>query len=251
METAKAAVAYCRVSTLEQKNGFGIEIQERDVQVFANRRGLCIRRFYKDEGESGVVENRRALRRLFRQCRAGRVGTLVIPSLDRLSRDVRLAENFFYEFGRLGVNILIADMPAYNSKDRKDVLMRQIREAIAEENRKDIIERLWKGRRERVRQGFMPGGNLAYGYRRNGEAAEVDESEATVVRLIFAKAGQGHSPSTIAGFLTGRGLRRRNGKPWTRRQVSAIFSQKALYQSGAVRYGDVEGQNPSLIVVDV
>ena len=43
-------------------------------------------------------------------------------------------------------------MPNYNGKDRKDVLIRQIREAIAEENRKEIIERLWKGRQERVRR---------------------------------------------------------------------------------------------------
>jgi len=50
------------------------------------------------------------------------------------------------------VDVLIADMPTYNSRDRKDVLIRQIREAIAEENRKDIIDRLWKGRQERVRK---------------------------------------------------------------------------------------------------
>jgi hypothetical protein len=34
----------------------------------------------------------------------------------------------------------------YSGQNRRDVLIRQIREAIAEENRKDIIERLWKGR---------------------------------------------------------------------------------------------------------
>jgi hypothetical protein len=49
----------------------------------------------------------------------------------------------FHEFEKLGVQVLIADMPIYNGKDRRDVLIRQIREVIAEENRKDIIERLW------------------------------------------------------------------------------------------------------------
>jgi len=41
---------------------------------------------------------------------------------DRLSRDVRIAENLFHEFGQLGVEILIADMPTYNANDRKDVI---------------------------------------------------------------------------------------------------------------------------------
>jgi hypothetical protein len=36
-------------------------------------------------------------------------------------------------------------MPTYNRRNRKGVLVRQIREAIAEENRKEIIEWLWKG----------------------------------------------------------------------------------------------------------
>lgn len=35
----------------------------------------------------------------------------------------------------------------------KNVLIRQIREAVAEDSRKDIIERLLKGRQERVRKG--------------------------------------------------------------------------------------------------
>jgi site-specific DNA recombinase len=153
MDAHKPAAAYCRVSTLEQKRrGYGIDIQMRDVAVFAERAGLFVERFYKDEAESGVVENRRALRRLLRDCRTGRVRTVILPSLDRLSRDVRIAENLFHEFARFGVEILIADMPTYNGRDRKDILIRQIREAIAEENRKDIIERLWKGRQERVRR---------------------------------------------------------------------------------------------------
>ncbi len=69
-------------------------------------------------------------------------------------------------------------MPTYNDRDRKDVLIRQIREAIAEENRKDIIERLWKGRQERVRRGLPPGGNVPYGYRRNGAGLIRHEEEA-------------------------------------------------------------------------
>ena len=64
------------------------------------------------------------------------------------------------DFGGFGIQVLIADMPYYSGKNRRDVLIRQIREAIAEDNRKEIIERLLKGRQERVRKGRAPGGNL-------------------------------------------------------------------------------------------
>src|SRR6266849_3106805 len=107
MEIKNPVVAYCRVSTLEQKRrGYGIDIQIRDVTVFAERLGVFVERFYKDEAQSGVAEKRRALRRLLRDCRRGVVGTVVLPSLDRLSRNVRLAENLFYEFEQFGVRVL-------------------------------------------------------------------------------------------------------------------------------------------------
>ncbi len=250
MDSKTPVVAYCRVSTLEQKRrGYGIDIQIRDVTLFAERQGLFIRRFYNDEAESGVAEDRTELKKLLRGCRADRIGTVIIPTIDRLSRDVRLAENFFHEFERLGVHVLIADMPTYNGKDRKDVLIRQIREAIAEENRKDIIDRLWKGRQERVRRGLPPGGNVPYGYRRNGAGLVPDREEAALVRLIFELAERGTTKTSIAGALNVRELLRRNGKPWTRRQVAAVLGRKALYTDGLLHYGDASAQNRELVLL--
>lgn len=244
MTPTKPVAAYCRVSTLEQKRrGYGIDIQIRDVTLFAERQGLFIKRFYKDEAESGIAEDRKALRKLLRDCQAGRVGAVIIPSLDRLSRDVRLAENLFHEFGQAGVRVLIADMPTYDARDRKDVLLRQIREAIAEENRKDIIERLWKGRQERVRKGLPAGGNVPYGYRRNGKSLVVDDAEAAVVRTIFGCAGQGESCSEITRRLNAGGSVRRNGKPWTERQVSATLGRAPLYREGRLGYGEAIGHD--------
>lgn len=248
MGRRKLVVAYCRVSTLEQKRrGYGIDIQIRDVTLFAERGGFFVRRFYRDEAKSGVAEDRIELQRLLKGCRGGRIGTVILPSLDRLSRDVRLAENLFYEFERAGVRVLIADMPNYNGKDRKDVLIRQIREAIAEENRKDIIERLWKGRQERVRRGLPPGGTPAYGYHRDGKSLLIDRDEAAVVRRIFERTSDGLGPGEIARELGP--LKRRNGKPWTRRQVAAVLEHHDLYQGGVVRYGKVQGTQNSLVLL--
>lgn len=250
MEAKKLVVAYCRISTLEQKkNGLGIEIQVRDATLFARERGLFISRFYRDEAESGVLEDRPQLKRLLRECKAKRVGTLIIPSLDRLSRDVRLAENLFWQFGRHGVQVLIADMPNYNGQDRRDVLLRQIREAIAEDNRKEIIERLLKGRQERVRKGQFPGGNVPYGFRREKKRLIVFEPEAGIVRGILYLAQGGKPLQEILRALNAQGARRRNGKPWTTRQVRAILSRRALYELGKIRYGDAEGVNQELVLV--
>jgi site-specific DNA recombinase len=250
MEAKKLVVAYCRVSTLEQKkNGLGLEIQVRDATLFAQDQGLFIDWFYRDEGESGVLENRPQLKDLLRQCRAHRVGTVIIPSLDRLSRDVRVAENLFWRFQRYGVRVLIADMPTYNSQDRRDVLIRQIREAIAEDNRKEIIERLLKGRQERVRKGHFLGGNVPYGYRIEKKKLVPNPHEVGVVREIVRLDRRGISVSAIVNALNTQGAQRRNGTPWTTRQVRAILSRRELYERGRIHYGKVGGENEKLILI--
>ena len=250
MEAKKLVVAYCRVSTLEQtKNGLGLEIQVRDATLFAQDQGLFIDRFYRDEGESGVLEDRPQLKHLVRECKSRRVGTLIIPSLDRLSRDVRIAENLFWQFKRYGVRVLIADMPTYNGENRRDVLIRQIREAIAEDNRKEIIERLLKGRQERVRKGHFPGGNVPYGYRIKKKRLIPYPAESTVVREIVRLSRCGTSIAGIVNALNNQDARRRNGTPWTARQVRAILSRRELYERGKIHYGKVDGENEKLILI--
>lgn len=249
MEARKLVVAYCRISTLEQKkNGLGIEIQVRDATLFAQERGLFIDRFYCDEAKSGVVEDRPHLKKLMWDCKSKRIGTVIIPSLDRLSRDVRLAENLFWQFEQCGVRVFIADMPHYNNQDRRDVLIRQIREAIAEDNRKEIIERLWKGRQQRVRKGLFPGGNVPYGYFRKGENLILHPPEVAIVREILDQDRQGKTVLQIVNALNSKAFRRRNGKSWTARQVRIILSRRELYERGRVRYGEVNGVNEALIL---
>jgi DNA invertase Pin-like site-specific DNA recombinase len=160
-----------------------------------------------------------------------------------------LTENLLFEFGRLRVKVVIADMPHYDGSNRRDVLLRQIREAIAEENRKEIIERLKKGREERTLKGKMAGGTLPYGYLRNGKEISRNASEAEVVTIVFSFGKGENSSQEIAEHLNERGFVRRNGKPWTQRQVSAILSRERLYRSGVVKYGEIEGKNENLSII--
>lgn len=250
MEKKKIVAAYCRVSTLEQKKkGYGIDIQRRDIERYAEGFGLSVDVFYVDEAKSGISERRVALNRLVRDCKSGRVGAVIVSSLDRLSRDLRFTENLLHDLKKVGAKVFIADMPNYDGNNRKDVLIRQIKEAIAEENRKEIIERLKKGREERIRKGCMAGGTLPYGYARQGRQIKKNPREARIVKAIFNLSRQDIGPSGIADCLNEHGYRRRNGKDWTQRQVSAILSRENLYRKGVIKYGAVKGENQVLIII--
>ncbi len=249
MENKKSMVAYCRVSTLEQqKKGYGIDIQMRDIQRYAEIFRLPVDGFYVDKAKSGISEKRGALNRLINDCKTGKVNAIILPSLDRLFRNVRMTENLLYKFQQLGVRVFIADMPHYDDSNRRDVLIRQIKEAIAEDNRKEIIERLKKGREERIRKGLMAGGTVPYGYVRLGREIKQNPREAEVVKLIFHLKAENKKGQAIADHLNEMGHHRRNRSAWTQRQVSAILSRGNLYRKGVIKYGEAKGKNEGLII---
>jgi len=251
MERKRIVAAYCRVSTLEQKKkGYGVDIQIREINRYAEANSLDIERFYLDEAQSGVSEERKALKKLVKDCRSGKIDSIIVSSLDRLSRNLRFTENLLFELQGLNIGVLITDMPHYDYNNRKDVLIRQIKSAIAEENRKEIIDRLKKGREERARKGKMAGGTLSYGYRRIGREGEKNPSEAAIIASVFEQYGQDKSGQEIADYLNSKGFLRRNGRSWTQRQVWSILNRKDLYQKGTVKYGEIRGENKDLVILE-
>ena len=48
------------------------------------------------------------------------------------TRSVRLSENLYYELNKYGVRFYFADMPYYDPESYSDVMLRQIKEVIAE-----------------------------------------------------------------------------------------------------------------------
>ena len=136
-------------------------------------------------------------------------------------------------------------------------MARQFSEAIAEENRKDIIDRLRKGREARARNGKISGGNVPYGYtrldvveqKRRAKRIEINPKEAKVVQLIFTLRDQGRRDQQIADNLNERGYRRRNGTLWTAQQVNKILRRRELYEGGIVRYGSASGRDTTLILL--
>lgn len=68
-EKKQIIIAYCRIFTLEQKKGYTMDIQIRDVTIYAEPHGLVVKKFYKDEGESGGKEDPNELRQLIKDCK--------------------------------------------------------------------------------------------------------------------------------------------------------------------------------------
>jgi len=70
-----------------------------------------------------------------------------------------------------------------------------------------------------------------------------------IIVNVFQLNNQGKSGWEIADFLNQKGYLRRNGRPWTQRQVCSILNRRELYQKGVIKYGEIKGGNRDLVIV--
>jgi predicted site-specific integrase-resolvase len=78
---------YSRVSTDDQVQAYGLTSQQHDLRALAERKGYTVVASYADEGVSGSLLDRPALRQLRDGVAAGRFKVVLIYAPDRLSRD--------------------------------------------------------------------------------------------------------------------------------------------------------------------
>ena len=190
---------------------------------------VCLRAGYDDGGFSGATIDRPALQRLLADITAGRVDTIVVYKIDRLTRsladfakiveilDARGASfvsvtqqfNTTTSMGRLTLNILLSF-----AQFEREVIGERIRDKIAASKRK----------------GMWMGGIPPLGYRAQDGKLLVIESEAEIVRIIFRRYAELGSVRLLKEELEARGIK---SKSWTtasgRRVGGKPFSRGALY----------------------
>jgi len=128
------AIGYVRVSTGDQaENGHGMDAQEADLRVEADKRGWDLR-IVRDEGLSGKDMKRPALSAALESLDNGEADLLVATKLDRVSRSVLDFMGLLDRAQRCGWSVLILDMPDTDSPNGE--LFAVIRAAFAQYERR-------------------------------------------------------------------------------------------------------------------
>lgn len=198
---------YCRVSTDEQaQHGFSIESQKERLEAYCKSQGLNEYDFYIDDGYTGTNMDRPALKRLVRDIEKGKINTVIVYRLDRLSRKQKdvlyLLEDVFEENN---VAFKSATEP-FDTSTPFGKAMLGILAVFAQLERDTIVQRATAGRRQRVRKGLWYGGRTPFGYKWNTEKQELEivPDQADLVRQVFKMFLQGESYLAIAEWLAER-----------------------------------------------
>jgi DNA invertase Pin-like site-specific DNA recombinase len=190
---------------------------------------VCPRDGYDDGGFSGATIDRPALQRLLADIAAGRVDTVVVYKIDRLTRsltdfakiveilDARSASfvsvtqqfNTTSSMGRLTLNVLLSF-----AQFEREVIGERIRDKIAASKKK----------------GMWMGGVPPLGYRVRDRKLVIVDSEAELVRSIFRRYAELGSVRLLKKELEAQGSK---SKSWTSASGRLIggkpFSRGALY----------------------
>ena len=227
---------YARVSS---------ESQARDntiaSQVCALRERIAIDGFqlepdhnYVDEGYSGAILFRPALERLRDAVAGGHVARIYVHARDRLARRYAHQVLLIDEFRRAGAEVVFLNHPIGGTAE--DDLLLQVQGVIAEYERAKILERGRRGRRHAAQSGSvsaLTGAPFAYRYvsriQGGGVARfEVVESEAPIVRLIFAWIGlERMSLRAVCRRLQQMGCQTRQGSRWHASTIRGMLDNPA------------------------
>lgn len=149
---------YVRVSTDMQVEGYSIDAQKELLVNFAKSKEYNCYRFYIDGGYSGKDLNRPAIQELVKDVKKGKIDTVIVFKLDRISRSQRdtlyLIEEVFnkYNVGFISVR------ENFDTTSPFGKAMIGILSVFAQLERETILERTRLGLKKRAEAGLWRGG---------------------------------------------------------------------------------------------
>jgi DNA invertase Pin-like site-specific DNA recombinase len=228
-------VAYLRVSSESQLDGFGLDVQAKAVRMWAKANGHRVVHTCKDEGLSGTLDaaDRPGLACALDALSDGTADGLVVARLDRLARSLAVQEAALAAVWRLGASVFTVDSGEVHEDDPDDPMrtaMRQMRGVFAQLDRGQVVKRMRDGRRAKAAMGRKSVGAYAFGYRGHGAGRErdavPDPIEQVVVNRIIALRRDAMSYRAIAATLDGEGHRPRRAQAWSAMAVRAVVQRE-------------------------
>lgn len=223
--TPVTAIGYVRVSTQEQTEGFGLEIQREAIEAYCKANGLTLAAVHADEGISGSngLDSRDGLAEALASIEAGSASVLVVYRYDRLARKLALQETIIDQLAGVGARVVSVSEPDVPGDDELRNLIRQVLGAVAEYERAVIRGRMAGGRRRKAAAGGYIGGFVRFGFDvRDGEYAENPAEQATIARARELRE-MGLSLRQIAASLEFEGHRTKHGGTWQATQVKRLL----------------------------
>lgn len=236
----KPAAIYCRTSTDEQKRNQTIQGQENFLVKYAEDRNWSIYKIYKDEGISGAYTvNRPAFRNLMADLEAGHFKIILVTEHSRITRSEDVQEQALIEslLQVYGAKIVSPGEGELDPSSFSGSLITTLKMRFAAHEKKQIAERVKRGRLEKLKQGIYCLNNTTYGHKKvvdhskkpPGHKVIIDQKEARVLRHIYSLiVDKDYSLDQVVEDLNQAGVRTKKGALWRSPNLSRLLQQPSL-----------------------
>ncbi|MDP9277143.1 MAG: recombinase family protein [Actinomycetota bacterium] len=240
---------YTRISTDEATQPYSLEAQRERLAAYAKSQEdwRIVRRF--SDQASGASLERPGLERALQEAEAKRFDLLLVYRVDRLSRSVRGLAQLLEQLEAAGVGFRSASEP-FDTTNSAGRMMVQMLGVFAEFERATIVERVIAGMERKAARGEWNGGSVPFGYRVDPERRflEPEPAEAVVVQEIFERYGKRlEGTQTLARWLSDRGYRTKQGKPFNPQAVLTILRNRAYLGEISYRGQHHPAPHPPLV----
>jgi DNA invertase Pin-like site-specific DNA recombinase len=167
---------------------------------------------YDDGAFSGASLDRPALQKLLTDVRAGKINTVAVYKVDRLTRSLADFAKLVELFDQHGVSF-VSITQSFNTTSSMGRLTLNVLLSFAQFEREVIGERVRDKIAASKRKGMWVGGPVPLGYASVGKKLVVSPAEAEIVRTIFKRYLELGSVGALVQDLDRRGIRtkRREG----------------------------------------
>ncbi len=152
----KYTAIYVRVSTLKQ--GSGLDSQEASILEYCRNHGITNYKVYEDR-QTGSNLDRPSLKKLQNDIFRGRVDTVVVWKLDRLSRSLKDGINLLVDWLEQDIRV-IAIAQNFDLSGAVGRMIMSLLLGIAEMERQNIRENIVRGLQRARQKGVLLGGSV-------------------------------------------------------------------------------------------
>ena len=262
------AVAYLRVSDTSQIDGHSLDAQERLFKELCQNREWQPVDIYREEGRSAhtdKIAKRPVFQQLLHDAESKRFDVIVVHTLDRWARNLKVLTETFSILGQHGVGIVsITENIDYSTPQGR--LFTQLLGSFAEYYSGSLSTHIKKGIGERAHKGRHLGG-IPFGYqscrpRESEERGPCDPEhlgglhqipdEADAVRTLFKRYAKG--TETLAGLarsMNRKGFITRSNNLFSTASVRGILHN--VFYAGRIRHNDklLPGSHEALVSQDL
>ncbi len=219
------AVIYARYSSDSQREE-SIEGQIRECTEYAMKNDITILGSYIDRALSARTADRPEFQRMIADSEKRLFDGVIVWKLDRFSRDRYDSAHYKHILKKNGVKVVSAKENI--SDGPEGIILESMLEGYAEYYSAELSVKIQRGQKENAMKCKNNGGNIPLGYyvdKSTGILA-VNETEAPIVREIFAMYDEGKKITEIMNYLNDKGIRTQNGKLFTNGGIGRILQNR-------------------------